>query len=120
MLPDFRTKLKEIMERKRVADDLKAAVERYGLIGFATHFSKEKAKELDGVVEELMRKISELEDQGVLVRDVQSGLVDFPAERFGERVYLCWKYGEADVLYWHKHDEGFGGRRPLKAQLVPP
>jgi hypothetical protein len=108
------------MRRKRVADDLKASVERYGLIGFATHFSKQKAKELDAIVEELMHRIGELEDLGVVLRDVESGLVDFPAERFGERVYLCWKYGEADVLYWHKQDEGFGGRKPLKAQLVPP
>ena len=54
-----------------------------------------------------------LERLGVLVKDLDSGLVDFPALHEGEEVLLCWQVGEDEVAYWHSVDEGFAGRRPL-------
>lgn len=68
----------------------------------------------------LTKKIAELEDLGVVVKDLDYGLVDFPADRYGEKVMLCWRYGESEVLYWHKPNEGFNGRKPLKVQLIHP
>jgi len=50
---------------------------------------------------------------GVEVKDLDEGLVDFPALRRGETVLLCWRLGEDDVGYWHTVQEGFAGRRPL-------
>jgi hypothetical protein len=41
------------------------------------------------------------------------GLVDFPAEIEGEPAYLCWQYGEKEVAFWHRIEDGFGGRKPL-------
>ncbi len=55
----------------------------------------------------------ELQAVDVVVRDVERGLVDFPALRDGEEVYLCWLEGEAEVAHWHPRDAGFAGRRPL-------
>jgi hypothetical protein len=55
----------------------------------------------------------EIQARGVLVKDVGSGLVDFPAEHEGRVVFLCWKFGEPDLTYWHDLDAGFAGRQPL-------
>jgi len=55
----------------------------------------------------------QLERLGVLVKDLDTGLVDFPALHEGEEVLLCWQLGEDEVAYWHGVDEGFAGRKPL-------
>ena len=120
MLPDVRGRMKELIERKKVIDVLKAEVDRYNLIGLKTGDAMERAKQLDLLAEEMMRGIGELEDLGITVRDIDFGLIDFPAERYGEKVFLCWKYGEPEVAYWHKREEGFGGRKSLKTQLISP
>ena len=57
--------------------------------------------------------LAELEGIGVVLRDLERGLVDFPALRDGEEVYLCWVEGEPEVAFWHGLDAGFAGRRPL-------
>lgn len=57
--------------------------------------------------------ISLLEDSGVVVRDLERGLIDFPTLRDGEEVYLCWLREEPTVSHWHSPDSGFAGRRPL-------
>ena len=54
-----------------------------------------------------------LEQLGVLVKDLDTGLVDFPALHEGEEVLLCWQVGEDEVAHWHGVDEGFAGRKPL-------
>ncbi len=50
---------------------------------------------------------------GVEVKSLEEGLLDFPARRGDEVVLLCWKLGEDEIRYWHRVDEGFGGRKPL-------
>ena len=55
---------------------------------------------------------------GVIVQDVDVGLVDFVGQRDGNRVYLCWKYGEGDIGYWHEMDEGFAGRHPIDDRIA--
>jgi hypothetical protein len=63
--------------------------------------------------DELSRVVAEIGGLGVVVRDPSTGLVDFPAERDGEPVYLCWRLGEDEVAHWHDRDSGFSGRKPL-------
>jgi hypothetical protein len=120
LLPDIRPKVKELIERKKVVAKLHEEIEKYNLLGFKTADVAEKAAQLDALVEEMTRKIAELEDLGVQVKDLDFGLVDFPAERYGERVMLCWRYGEPDVSFWHKPDEGYNGRKSLRIQLIQP
>jgi hypothetical protein len=55
----------------------------------------------------------QLERLGVQVKDLDRGLIDFPALHDGEEVLLCWQVGEDEVAYWHGVDEGFAGRKPL-------
>jgi hypothetical protein len=120
MLPDVRTKLKAIMERKKVADSVRDEIERFSLVGFEVPEARQKTDQLDFIVKDLMAKIQELEDLGVKLRDIDTGLLDFPAKRFGEVVYLCWKYGESSVEFWHTQNEGFSSRKQINAQIVSP
>jgi hypothetical protein len=58
--------------------------------------------------------VVQLERLGVIVKDADRGLVDFPALReSGEEVLLCWQVGEDEIAYWHGLEEGFAGRKPL-------
>ena len=57
--------------------------------------------------------IDELDELGLLVKDIDAGLVDFPAVIEGEPVLLCWRLGEDEVAWYHGYDDGFAGRRPL-------
>jgi hypothetical protein len=57
--------------------------------------------------------VAALEAAGVQVKDMDEGLVDFPARHAGRDILLCWKVGEPAVSYWHGLDEGFAGRKPL-------
>jgi hypothetical protein len=120
LLPDIRPKVKELVDRKKVIAKLHDEIEKYNLLGFRTAEVAERAAQLDALVDEMTRKIAELEDFGVQVKDLDLGLVDFPAERYGERVMLCWRYGEPDVSFWHKPSDGFNGRKSLKLQLIQP
>lgn len=120
LLPDIKPKVKELIERKKVVAQLNSELERYNLLGFKPGEVAEKAALLDSLVEGMTKKIEELEDLGVKVKDLDFGLVDFPAERYGENVLLCWRYGEPEVSYWHKPNEGYNGRKSLKIQLIQP
>ena len=51
---------------------------------------------------------------GAQVKDINTGLLDFPALRNGQEVYLCWKYGEGQIAYWHEVAAGFAGRQPIE------
>lgn len=65
------------------------------------------------LIEDLDATVHEIQESGAELKDVRLGLVDFPAERNGQQVYLCWQYGEPEVGFWHRLDTGFGGREPL-------
>lgn len=52
-------------------------------------------------------------ERGIVLRDVQEGIIDFPGVIDGEEVFLCWRVGEAEVGFWHPTDTGFAGRQPL-------
>jgi uncharacterized protein DUF2203 len=62
---------------------------------------------------ELRESMLELRALEVVLRDLDRGLVDFPALRGGREVYLCWQEGEPGIGFWHEPDAGFAGRRPL-------
>ena len=68
---------------------------------------------LDEEVAGIARCVARIHEAGALVKDLDVGLVDFPARREGVDVLLCWRLGEDEVGYWHGLDEGFSGRKPL-------
>jgi hypothetical protein len=59
------------------------------------------------------RGLAQLQAMGVVLKDIEQGLIDFPHWRDGREVYLCWKYGEEHINYWHETDSGYSGRQPL-------
>ena len=61
-------------------------------------------------LDELLHKIR---DTGAVMKDIGAGLVDFPARRGDQEVYLCWKHGESGIAFWHEIEAGFAGRQPL-------
>ncbi len=101
-LLDARTKLSALLEAIRSN-------------GGSTH--EEEAHDLHSRVEKsteaLRLPLEEFEERGIIIRDLQRGLIDFPAMREGREVYLCWLYGEERIDFWHELDTGFPGRQPL-------
>ena len=61
----------------------------------------------------IQEAIYALQRLNILVKDINTGLVDFPAERDGQLVLLCWQYDEPSVQFWHDVDSGFGGRQRI-------
>lgn len=70
--------------------------------------------ELQPLFAELSHSVQEIEKLGGNCKGLDLGLVDFPAKIGGEVVELCWQYGEKEIMYYHRRDEGFAGRRLLK------
>ena len=62
---------------------------------------------------EVARCVNAIHGRGAIVKDVDEGLVDFPALRHGEEILLCWRLGEDEVAHWHGLEEGFAGRKQL-------
>jgi hypothetical protein len=73
----------------------------------------QKKSEQDKAAERLVEIITRIQETGVLIKDLDLGLVDFPSLRKGEEIYLCWKLGEDHIAFWHGIEEGFAGRKPL-------
>lgn len=73
----------------------------------------ETAAEVEREARELAQAIDAVVELGLQVKDIDEGLVDFPALLHGETVLLCWMLGEDHVAHWHTIEDGFAGRRPL-------
>jgi hypothetical protein len=94
---------------------------RLGLIASSERITDAVAADGGGVAgsdwflhqETLKTEVEYLAERGILLRDPDTGLIDFPAERDGEQVFLCWRLGEGDVAYYHGVHGGFSGRMPL-------
>lgn len=66
-----------------------------------------------GIVDQMAADVAWLDERGIVLRDIATGLLDFPALVAGRQVWLCWRLGEERVGYWHGLEEGFPGRQPL-------
>ena len=68
-----------------------------------------------GIVDQMQADVAWLDERDIVLRDIATGLVDFPALVSGRQVWLCWRSGESAIGFWHNVDEGFAGRQPLQA-----
>ena len=109
MLPDLRETLEAMRTARAVvmanAERVRGSVAGNGGGRESTAYSEALAL--------LKRETERLSAESVLLRDVETGLVDFPSERDGQPMFLCWKLGEDEVGFWHPIDTGIAGRRPL-------
>jgi hypothetical protein len=68
---------------------------------------------MQGVIDQMQAGVARIDELGITLRDIESGLIDFPALVTGRQVWLCWRLGEDDVDWWHELSTGIAGRRPL-------
>ncbi len=66
-----------------------------------------------GIIDQMEAAVQQLVDWDIALRDIASGLVDFPALANGRQIWLCWRLGEDEIGWWHELEAGFAGRRPL-------
>jgi hypothetical protein len=120
LLPEVRSAAEDLVEHRGTARAV--AAKRAQLVsriaGNGGDFDPQEPRELEEEFERETTAITEalarLERLGVVVKDADQGLVDFPALRAnGEEVLLCWRVGEDEIAYWHGLEEGFAGRKPL-------
>lgn len=71
-------------------------------------------QKLNSAITKFYESVEILENTGVVVKSIEQGLLDFPSKRFDEEVWLCWKYGETEIKFWHEKDSGFMGRKPIE------
>ncbi len=71
-------------------------------------------QKLNSAITKFYESVEILENTGVVVKSIEQGLLDFPSKRFNEEVWLCWKYGETEIRFWHEKDSGFMGRKPIE------
>lgn len=81
--------------------------------GYAASDLSAAQSELAGLAEAAIACVERLDELGVTVKDLDLGLLDFPSERAGGVVLLCWQVGEESVTSWHGLEEGFAGRKPI-------
>ncbi|MBF6591435.1 MAG: DUF2203 domain-containing protein [Ktedonobacterales bacterium] len=70
-------------------------------------------KDLSGVETQAAERLHQVAELGALVKDIETGLVDFLARRQGREIYLCWRLGEPRIAWWHDIEAGVAGRQPL-------
>jgi hypothetical protein len=73
--------------------------------------------ERDKALQETQDTLTEIDEIGVQVKDLEKGLLDFPCTMEGQTVLLCWKLGEKQIEYWHSPEEGFAGRKRIDARF---
>jgi hypothetical protein len=95
---------------------LQSFSERIMLMGGMTvdrnQFLQAKSRR-ESEAERLRNAVEQLQNLGCLVKDLDTGLVDFPTLFRGQEVYLCWKLGEPSIEFWHDVDQGFRGRKAI-------
>jgi len=120
LLPEIRQRLLRLRRLYQQARDCYREMEQIKAVGYKPDGSLIMAydyelarRALRESVEQANRLLAEIHSLGCLVKDVELGLVDFPARINGEPVLLCWRLGEPRVAYYHGEHEGFRGRKPI-------
>ncbi len=68
---------------------------------------------MQGVIDQMQASVAQIDGWGITLRDIDTGLIDFPALVMGRQIWLCWRLGEGPIDWWHDLDVGFAGRRRL-------
>jgi hypothetical protein len=119
-LPLVRAIVRDIME---LAQELRERQDRLSRVkppqkGAIQEAHAEELQQAHGDIEReqerLLEYAEELKNLGVELKDYFTGLVDFPSRMDGHDVYLCWRFGEQEVAYWHELETGFAGRKELR------
>src|SRR5580693_2010991 len=120
LLPVLESLLKRAMEEKRSAEEAESSLSGLaqqiylsgGMRVNTTTVAKQRA-DMEDHLKMVQESIAEIDSIGVQVKDLESGLLDFPCKVDDEVVLLCWRMGEPAIEHWHTMEEGFQGRQPV-------
>ncbi len=116
LVADARPVLEELRDdRERVAE-VQAGLQRHRENnGSAEHAEElaEQEQELREIVRRMQSDVAQIDEWGVTLREISTGLIDFPALANGRPIWLCWRLGEEDIEWWHETNVGFDQRQPL-------
>ena len=120
LLPLLESLLKRALEGKRAAEEVET---RLGELGRRIYLSggmrvdvaavSKERTEMEGHLQRVRESVAEIDSIGVQVKDMDTGLLDFPCKVDDEVVLLCWRMGESAIEHWHSIEDGFKGRKPL-------
>ena len=125
MLPQIRDWMREAVAMKSQYDEAEHAMQSLatritmlgGIVVNRERAADDKARR-EAAGQRLRSILENFEQSGVLVKDLDKGLVDFPTLFRGEEVYLCWKLDEASIRFWHGTHEGFAGRKAIDQDFL--
>jgi len=120
LLPVLEALLKRAIEGKKAAESIEGRMQDLarkiflsgGLLVDIARVRKQRAT-LESHLQAAKDSVAEIDAIGVQVKDLDSGLLDFPCEIDGDIVLLCWKLGESSIDFWHTVEDGFRGRQPI-------
>ena len=120
LVPVLESLLKQAIEGKRLADSIEESLQELnrkifvtgGLLVDVTKVRRQRTS-MEQYLQQAKDSIAEIDAIGVQVKDLETGLLDFPCEVEGEVVLLCWKMGESRIDFWHTMEAGFRGRQPI-------
>lgn len=124
LLPVAESLLNRALEARQAAeeldDDLSSLMRRIVAQG-GMHINaadvQRRRTTLESLIQRAKDSLQELDAIGVQVKDLESGLLDFPCDLDGETVLLCWKRGEPRIAFWHRIEDGFRGRQPIDSRF---
>jgi hypothetical protein len=107
--------LEPLLQQLREAKDELTDEEAHELLSEASggNGGGEPGRQVGVAFLEVRRLLGALEESGIVLRDIDRGLLDFPALDGEREIYLCWELGEEQIAYWHDLTSGYGGRQPL-------
>jgi hypothetical protein len=127
LLPVLESLLKRAIAGKKSAEEIEADLQELrqriflsGGMQIDILFVSRQRAEMEKLVQQAKDAVAEIDSIGVQVKDLETGLLDFPCTIDGEIVLLCWKLGEPRIGYWHTVDAGFRGRQPLDERFRKP
>ena len=121
-LDEIRPLVEELVQHRREYQRIEAQREELArkIAGNGGGIDAQELADLEAASEQerigVARCVNAIHERGAIVKSPDDGLVDFPAQREGEEILLCWRLGEAEVAYWHPLEEGFAGRKPIEPE----
>jgi hypothetical protein len=125
LLPVLESLLKRAVEAKRAAEEIEERMQALNRKIFLTgglfvdmERVRRRRAAYEAHVQQAKDSLAEIDAIGVQIKDLETGLLDFPCLVDGETVLLCWKMGESRIEFWHTLEAGFRGRQPLDARFT--
>jgi hypothetical protein len=127
LVPVLQSLMKNAMESKQTAESIAEELQQLsqrifmngGTLVRIAEVAKRRAQH-DKAVQQVKDTLSEIDSIGVQVKDLDSGLLDFPCRLGEDIVLLCWRMGETEIQHWHTMDAGFAGRQAVDERFKRP